>query len=159
MQGLETCPFRQLRRLEMRGLLLPVSRESLLATGLGLLFSDRSLWALAPAVQDERAVVDIADRAVSQWRENIGRAGAHLPLEAEAEAIAQLSAGDTWRPLGGQKAGPFLQAVDLLIEYAKVVDSARPGIAAKASFHLALMGATRPANWAGRRIDAIQRGG
>ena len=138
---------------------MPVSRESLLATGLGLLFSDRSLWALAPAVQDERAVVDIADRAVSQWREAIGRAGAHLPLEAAVQVIVRSSACITWRPLGGQKAGPFLRAVDLLIEYAKVVDSARPGIAAKASFHLALMGATRPEELASLCIGAIQRGG
>ena len=51
----------------------------------------------------------------------------------EAE-IGQLANDVDWKPLGNQRAAPFLDSVQLLTEYAKLVDSARDGISAKAAF-------------------------
>ena len=45
VKALVNRSFGQLRGLAKRGLLLPVARESLLATGLSLLFLDQSLLA------------------------------------------------------------------------------------------------------------------
>ena len=94
----------QLGLLAKRALRLQVDRHVLEATGIGMLLSDTSLWAMA----NDPQVAATAAAAAESWRREFR--GRHLPVEA----TVRLQSREVPRPLGGKKAGPFLKVVEAL---------------------------------------------
>ena len=89
----------QLGLLAKRALRLQVDRHVLEATGIGMLLSDTSLWAMA----NDPQVAATAAAAAESWRREFR--GRHLPVEA----TVRLQSREVPRPLGGKKAGPLPQ--------------------------------------------------
>ena len=159
VRALSDRSFGTLRSLAKRALVLSVTKEALLSTGMGILMKDRSLWSLCPSKGDERPVADIAEEAVAKWRMALTKGRGALPLEREAKDIEALAAADCWKPLGNMRCSQFMRAVDVLTQYAKSVDSARDGVSARAAFHLALLGIERPEDLSALSTDAVRNTG
>ena len=128
--------------------------QGILLPGLGVLFNDRSLWALAPCGAAESPVQEIADEAIHRWKAAI-RA---VPHAAEAAQMEPIGPADKWKPLGNQKAAGFLRSVDRLLDFARMLDPlGLPGTAAKAAWRLAMLGATQPADLTRLCTDTVRR--
>lgn len=131
--------FGQLLALAQKAVSLPVTRRILGETGAGELLGDRAMWSLVPPQTRERTLGHVAE-AKRRWRELVKGD----PVEEAADVVAVIQPHERWRPLGGQKAVPFLQSVDALQQFALANEKGlRAGVAAQAAWRLALLGATR----------------
>ena len=119
---------------------LPVNKTVLRVTGVGLLMGDASVWAMAPRPPSGQTAGEIANTVVARWRERI----AAQPLDTNLKGAFK-HVPDGARPLGGLRAGLFMEAVAKLREHAVASDpQAKDEVATKAAFAVALMGITRP---------------